>query len=40
MAAISVSGVWAVGVPVGVKLIIAGWVLIGIGGAVKAAGAE
>jgi uncharacterized membrane protein HdeD (DUF308 family) len=34
------SGAWAVGVLVGVKLIIAGWVLIGIGGAVKAAGAE
>jgi uncharacterized membrane protein HdeD (DUF308 family) len=34
------SGVWAVGVLVGVKLIIAGWALIAIGGAVKAAVAE
>lgn len=34
------SGVWAVGVLVGVKLIIAGWALIAIGGAAKAAVAE
>lgn len=34
------SGVWAVGVLVGVKLIMAGWALIAIGGAAKAAVAE
>lgn len=34
------SGVWAVGVLVGVKLIMTGWALIAIGGAVKAAVAE
>jgi len=34
------SGAWAVGVLVGVKLIIAGWALIAIGGAVKAAVTE
>ena len=35
-----ISGVWAVGVLVGVKLIMGGWALIAIGGAAKAAVTE